>query len=95
MTNDQIEALIQRSLTDTVSSERIVLKGFRFDVDHDGDPVIRILISFDSHRDLAPDKGLALKRVIRAGLVGCGIDAYPIVTFISNDEFREIEPEAA
>jgi len=65
------------------------------DTDVDGDRVLRLLVTFRSHEDrLEPKKLAGLVRHIRSKLMARGDERFPLVTFRTEKEAREIRAEA-
>lgn len=66
------------------------------DVDHDGDPVLRITVVFDAEiEDVDVDELVALARHLRPKLIERGEQAFPMTSFMTKRDYDDLRHEAA
>ena len=90
-----------KSVLDTISSivaehlypATVLHVDVQDDTDHDGDPILRVEIVVEvEHGSLDPEKVLSLPRHLREPLAEVHENKFPMISFLSKDEF---EGEAA
>lgn len=66
------------------------------DVDHDGDPVLRITVVFDAEiEDVDVDELVGWVRHLRPKLLERGEEAFPITRFMTKRDYDSLRHEAA
>ena len=84
---------VSRRRTQRAQVKDIVLQD---DLDHDGDPILRILVIIAGSRShLNPVQTLETTRRIRQDLLERNDPRFPVVTYISEADHRRLIDEAA
>ena len=59
------------------------------DLDHDGDPILRVRVVFDAEvEDLDPSELLETTRHLRSRLRELEVESFPVTSFISRKDFE-------
>ena len=95
----QREAEFERIVRSTIAIEFPSLKVDRLQVqedeDFDGDPVLRIVVIYDSEARPEPSKVAGLIRMLRPRLLEHKEPRFPLVRLVSKADSAELSPEAA
>ncbi|MCY4309382.1 MAG: hypothetical protein OXC57_14090 [Rhodobacteraceae bacterium] len=60
--------------------------------DHDGDPILYIMVVYEAKNDrLDPKKVLGLTRSLRQPLREIDSELYPVFSFLTEEEFKNLE----
>lgn len=87
---------LQPVLVDRLAPAQILGVDVREDTDQDGDPVLRVTVTFQAEHDrLDPTRVVSLIRHLRNTLAALGEDRFPLVRFQTAAEAAEGNPEAA
>ncbi len=92
----QIESIVSGPLRDQLASVDIVSLSVREDVDHDGDPILRIKVTFkDDGKQLQASKVKGLIRHLRTALALQNEARFPVLSFQVENEPDGEPSEAA
>ncbi len=85
--SDQLTKVVTSVVEEQLAPVRIVSVSVEEDIDHDGDPVLRVSVVFESEdEDLDPDRVLGLVRHLREPLKELQEARFPIFSFMTPDE---------
>lgn len=94
--DEDIERVVNEVIADRFAGSRIVSVDVQPDCDADGDPILRVRVVYD------PDAGKldvgrmsGLLRHLLSRLDELGESKFPVVSFISEQDARTLNPEAA
>lgn len=92
----EVEEIVRGPLVDQLASVNIVSLSVREDVDHDGDPILRIRVTFkDDGKRLQASKVKGLIRHLRTALAGENEERFPVLSFQVENEPDGEPSEAA
>ncbi|AZU03452.1 hypothetical protein X907_0911 [Glycocaulis alkaliphilus] len=94
----ELKSLIQAIATDALGPAVVVDVHVRPEADADDEPILRthIIVNMPKGGGVLPsEKTMMIPRAVRNALVHRGIDAFPIVSFISKAEAAGLSSEAA
>ena len=94
----ELKSLIQTIARDALGDAVVVDVHVTPEADADGEPILRTHIIVNPPKGggvLPTDKTITISRLIRNALVHRGVDAFPIVSFISKSDAARLSPEAA
>jgi hypothetical protein len=96
MVKADVEKAIWSAVKDRFPGREIESIRVREDLDHDGDPILRVdLIVRERKKVLDPKRTGSLTGLIRARLSEIGITSFPVLSFISKSEAGKIGSVAA
>lgn len=71
------------------------------DIDADAEPIIRVYVVVNTPKNLRygrvlpTEQTITVPRLVRNALLHQGVDAFPIISFISKSDAASLSPEAA
>lgn len=85
--HNELMAMVQRIVVEQLNPARIERVDVEHDVDHDGDPILRIKIVFDAEDDrLDPRSVRGLARHLREPLEELRVEEFPMFSFATVKE---------
>jgi hypothetical protein len=93
---DALQAALFPLVRETTSRAQVVGLVLQDDVDHDGDPILRILVIIAGNDfRLDPTETLETTRRVREQLINLNDNRFPVVTYMSEADYRRLFDEAA
>ncbi len=93
---DRIKRAVRSVIEDRLPDVDIVSVNVEPDFDEEGDRILRIMVVLESgDRTLDPAKSSGLIRHLRPELANLGEDSFPVISFVSQSELKDLEPAAA
>ena len=96
MITANVKKAIESVVEDRFPGGEIVSIRLREDLDHEGDPILRVdLIVRESGKVLNPKRTVGMTGDLRRRLAEIGITSFPVLSFISKSEAGKLRSEAA
>ena len=85
MVTAEVRKAIESTIEDRFPGGEIVSARLREDLDHDGDPILRVdLIVRGRGKILDPKRTVGLTGDLRSSLAKIGVSSFPVVSFVSS-----------
>lgn len=92
----KIEKIVRNVLSERFENVEIESISVVFDVDEDGDDILRVKVIFDGQtKHLDARKASGVLRHLRPKIAEIGEDAFPIMSYIAKSELGKHKTEAA
>ena len=92
----EVQDAVRGPLQTQLASVELINVDISEDFDHDGDPILRIKVTFRANNQrLDPIKVKGLIRHLRTALASINEDRFPVVSFRTDTDAEEEAPEAA
>lgn len=89
--SQELLGIVEPIVRARIRSGKVVDVLLRRDLDHDGDPVILVDVIFDNPQErLDPKETVSLNRYVRKELLDRDIEDFPIFSFTSESDWRDV-----